>query len=161
AGLGGIGYLVSRSVNARQSRTLRDLGEEIIPQVAQRIQNFRRVKVKNGRTVWEITAADAQYFEQNDEIVVREPRMRLFVADGKREARVEGHEGHLRLNGREVNAITLHGDVTVHIDDLEVVTEEATYDHERDLITSNVAVTVRDKSMEVHGRGMEVEVGPQ
>src|SRR5262245_11969016 len=108
-GLAGIGYLVSRSVHARSSKVLRDLGDEILPQVAQRIQNFRRVKVKNGRTVWEITATDARYMEQSDEIVVREPRMRLFLDDGKREAHVEGQEGRLHVDGREVHSITLHG----------------------------------------------------
>ena len=45
--------------------------KELLPQVAQHIRNFRRVKVKDGRTIWEITAADAQYFEHQREIVVQ------------------------------------------------------------------------------------------
>ena len=155
----GIGYLTSRSVTARRPHTLRDLGEGFLPQVAQRIQNFRRGKVEKGRTVWEITAKDAQYFEQQDEIVVREPRMTFFLEG--RQARIEGAEGRLTLAGHELRTLTLRGGVAVRLDDLEVDTEEATYDRSRDMITSPALVTIRGRTLEVSGRGMEVEVGPQ
>ena len=80
--LGGIAYLVSSSVSARLDavRVVADL----LPQVAQRIQNFRRIKVKDGRTVWEITADDAQYFEDDNQIIVHEPRLTFFLKDGAR-----------------------------------------------------------------------------
>jgi LPS export ABC transporter protein LptC len=156
-----IGYLVSRSMTARQTGTLQRLGAEILPQVAQRIQNFKRVKVKDGRTVWEITAAEAQYFEEQAQIVVREPRMRFFLEDGEREARIDGREGRIKLDGRELDAITMHGAVTGRLDDLQLETEEATYDRTRDVITSPALVTVRGRTIELRGRGMEVDVGPQ
>ena len=56
AALGGIGYLVSRNVVAHRAHPLEELGRDFLPQVAQRIQNFRRVKVEHGRMMWEITA---------------------------------------------------------------------------------------------------------
>jgi LPS export ABC transporter protein LptC len=156
----GLGYLVSRNVAARRIDPLRALGEDFLPQVAQRIQNFRRVKVENGRTVWQITARDAQYFEQTGEIVVREPEM-TFYLDENRQAHVAGAEGRLMLSGRELQTLTLSGSVAVRLDDLELNTEEATYDRGRDLITSPTTVTLRGRTLEVRGRGMEVEVGPQ
>src|SRR5262249_36560589 len=90
AALGSIGYLVSRNVAARRTDPLRELGADFLPQVAQRIQNFRRVKVKNGRTVWQVTAKDAQYFEKTNQIIVREPHMTLYLDDGRREALISG-----------------------------------------------------------------------
>ena len=156
----GIGYLVSRNVAARRVDLIRELGEDFLPQVAQRIQNFRRVKVENGRTVWQITAKEAQYFEKRGEIVVREPEMTFYLQDS-REAHVAGAEGHLLLADREVQTITLKGNVAVRLDDLELHTEEATYDRARDLITSPVEVTIRGRTLDVRGKGMEVEVGPQ
>ena len=48
-GLAGIGYRVWRNVVARAPRSLAELGVELLPEVAQHIQNFHRVKVKNGR----------------------------------------------------------------------------------------------------------------
>lgn len=156
--VGGIGFLVARSVGHHQ---LADLGEDLLPQVAQRIQNFRRLKVKDGHAVWEITAQDAQYYESDNAMVVREPRLTVYLEDGSRQAHIAGAEGHLLLDGRELRSLTLKGAVSVTLDDLELKTEEATYDRARDLITSSVEVTVHGRQIDVRGRGMEVEVGPQ
>jgi LPS export ABC transporter protein LptC len=157
----GIGYLTSRSLLERRPQTWADLGKDFLPQVAQRIQNFRRVKMENGRTVWEVTAKDAQYFEQDSQIVVVEPRMTFFLEGGRREAHVTGSEGRIMLDGRELRSLTLRGSVAVRLDDLELQTAEATYDRERDMITSPTLVTIRGKEIELTGRGMEVDVGPQ
>jgi len=156
--LGGIAYLVSSTMSARLDPVR--LGAELLPQVAQRIQNFRRVKVKDGRTVWEITADDAQYFEDDNQIIVHEPRLTFFLKDD-RPCRVTGSEGKLSLDGRDIESVTLGGGVSVELDELVLETDEATYDRERDLITSPGAVTVRSRSLEVRGKGMEISVGPQ
>lgn len=161
AALGGLGYLVSQSMTARRAQVLHEIGRDLLPQVAQRIQNFRRAKVEDGRTVWEITAKEAQYFEQDNQIVVHEPRMTFFLEDRQRQAHVQGKEGRIMLDGRDVLSVTLRGGVAVHLDDLELMTEEATYDRTRDLITSPALVTVRGRTVELRGRGMEVNVGPQ
>lgn len=158
AAVGGIGVLVARSVRHRH---LPVLGDDFLPQVAQRIQNFRRVKVKDGRPVWEITARDAQYFASDDALVVREPRMTFYLDEGTRQAHVAGAEGHLVLDGRDLRTLTLRGGVSVRLDDMELQTEEATYDRARDLITSSAMVTVHGRLLDVRGKGMEVEVGPQ
>ena len=161
AALAGIGYEVSRTVGARRARTLADLGSDFLPTVAQHIRSFRRIKVEKGRTLWEITARDAQYFDKQDEIVVREPQMTLYLADGERRAHVSGAEGRLVLAGRELRTLTLRGGVTVRLDDLQLETGEATYDRARDLITSPGPVTMRGRTLDVSGRGMEVQVAPQ
>jgi len=157
--LGGIAYLVSSSMSARLDPVR--LGADLLPQVAQRIQNFRRVKVKDGRTVWEITADDAQYYEDDNQIIVHEPRLTFFLKDGDRPCRVSGAEGRLSLDGREIDSVRLGGGVSVELDELVLRTDEATYDRERDLITSPGAVTVRSQAVEVRGQGMEISVGPQ
>jgi LPS export ABC transporter protein LptC len=161
AALGGIGYEVSRTVGAHRARTLADLGSDFLPTVAQHIRSFRRIKVEKGRTLWEITARDAQYFDKQDEIIVREPQITFYLADGVRRAHVSGAEGRLVLAGRELKTFTLRGGVTVRLDDLEVETGEATYDRARDLITSPGPVRMRGRTLDVSGRGMEVQVTPQ
>jgi lipopolysaccharide assembly outer membrane protein LptD (OstA) len=60
-----------------------------------------------------------------------------------------------------VKALKLRGAVSVHLDDLELVTDEATYDREHDLITAPGVVTVHGRTLDVRGRRMEVDVGPQ
>jgi LPS export ABC transporter protein LptC len=161
AALGGIGYLVSRSVMARRTDMVSALGKDLLPHVAQRIQNFRRMKVEDGRNVWQITARDAQFLKETNEILVREPEMRFFLDEQAREALVRGAEGRILLAGSELRSITLRGEVVVRLDDLELRTAEATYDRASDLITSRARVTIRGRRLEVEGRGMEVEVTPQ
>jgi LPS export ABC transporter protein LptC len=161
AALGAIGYLVTRDVRARRVETLQELGTDFLPEVAQRIQNFRRVKMEKGRMIWEITAKDARYFEQENQVVVIEPKMTLFLKDSGRAAHLAGSEGRMTLEGREVKALKLRGGVSVHLDDLELVTDEATYDREHDLITAPGIVTIHGRTLDVRGRGMEVNVGPQ
>jgi LPS export ABC transporter protein LptC len=157
--LGGIAYLVSSSVSSRLDPVR--LGAQLLPQVAQRIQNFRRVKVKDGRTVWEITADDAQYFEDENQIIVHGPRLTFYLRDGERPCRVAATEGRLSLDGREITSVTLGGGVSVELDDLVLETADATYERDTDLITAPGAVTVRSRSLEVRGQGMEISVGPQ
>jgi len=161
AALGGIGYLVSRNVVAHRAHPLEELGRDFLPQVAQRIQNFRRIKVEHGRMMWEITARDAQFFEQENQIVVLEPRVTFFMKEEGRKAHLKGAEGRITLDGHEMKAVTLRGGVAVELDDMELETAEATYDRERDMITSPTLVTIRGREIELTGLGMEVDVGPQ
>src|SRR3989475_6993244 len=143
AALGGIGYLVSRNVVAHRANPLEELGRDFLPQVAQRIQNFRRVKVEHGRMMWEITARDAQFFEQEDQIVVLEPRVTFFMKEEGRQAHLKGSEGRITLEGHEMRAVTLRGRVAVQLDDMELEAEERTYDRAHALSTSPAAASVQ------------------
>jgi LPS export ABC transporter protein LptC len=159
AAIAGIGWQVSHGLWSRKTRTVHDLAD-FLPKVAQHIRNFRRVKVEHGRTVWEITAQDAQYFEKHDQVVVREPRVTFFMKDG-RQAQVAGTEGRLTIKEHELAAFTLKGSVKVDLNGLQLETEEAVYDREHDLITAPGPVALRGTTLEVHGNGMEIHVTPQ
>src|SRR5881394_12447 len=140
AALGGIGYLVSRNVVAHRAHPLEELGRDFLPEVAQRIQNFRRIKVEHGRMMWEITARDAQ---------VLEPRVTFFMKEDGRKAHLKGAEGRITLDGHEMKAVTLRGGVAVELDEMELQTAEATYDRAKDLITSPGDVTIRGRTLDV------------
>ncbi|HZP42805.1 MAG TPA: LPS export ABC transporter periplasmic protein LptC [Candidatus Binatia bacterium] len=160
----GIGFLVRRNVSARRAHTVLDLGADFLPEVAQHIQQFHRVKMENGRTTWEITARDAQYYQESKEIVVREPHMTFFLQRDGRQVHVSGAEGRLLLEGEsrsELRTLTLRGSVVVQLDDLQLKTEEATYDRATDLITAPQLVTIHGRTIDVRGQGMELRVGPQ
>ena len=161
--LTGIGYRVWRNVAERAPRSLGELGVELIPEVAQHMQNFHRIKVKNGRTEWEIKADDAQYYQKQNEIVVRVPEVTIYTEEGVQRAWLTGKEAHLGLvdDGKEVGSMELRGDVILWLDDLELRTDTATYDRDRDLITAPGAVTITGRTMNVNADGMEVDVTPQ
>jgi LPS export ABC transporter protein LptC len=161
--LTGIGYRVWRNVAERTPRSLGELGVELIPEVAQHMQNFHRIKVKNGHMEWEIKADDAQYYQKQNEIVVRVPEVTIYTEQGVQRAWLTGKEAHLGLvdDGREVGSMELRGDVVLWLDDLELRTDTATYDRDRDLITAPGAVTITGRTMNVNADGMEVDVTPQ
>lgn len=161
--LTGIGYRVWRNVAERTPRSLGELGVELIPEVAQHMQNFHRIKVKNGHMEWEIKADDAQYYQKQNEIVVRVPEVTIYTEQGVQRAWLTGKEAHLGLvdDGREVGSMELRGDVILWLDDLELRTDTATYDRDRDLITAPGAVTITGRTMNVNADGMEVDVTPQ
>ena len=161
--LTGIGYRVWRNVAERTPRSLGELGVELIPEVAQHMQNFHRIKVKNGHMEWEIKADDAQYYQKQNEIVVLVPEVTIYTEQGVQRAWLTGKEAHLGLvdDGKEVGSMELRGDVVLWLDDLELRTDTATYDRDRDLITAPGAVTITGRTMNVNADGMEVDVTPQ
>jgi LPS export ABC transporter protein LptC len=160
--LGGIGYQVWRNVLERTPRSLEELGMELLPEVAQHIRNFHRVKVKNGRMEWEITADDAQYFEKESAIVVRKPEMSLYTDAGVLQAWVASDEGRLVIAGQDqLTSVILTGAVILWLDDMELRTDQATYDRAGDLITAPGAVKITGRDMDVKAQGMQVDVTPQ
>ena len=161
AALGGIALATWQNVRAKQPRTIADLGADFIPDVAQHIQNFRRVKIKDGKAVWEVRADDAQYFQGDRQIVVRKPQITFYMEEEGRRAELVGAEGRLTLDGKELEAVTLEGEVVLVIDDLEFRTEEAHYDHQKDLIAAPGIVTIHGKTLDVRGHGLEVDVTPR
>jgi len=160
--LAGIGYQTARTMMVRKvDQMAKRIGEELLPQVAQQLRNFRRVKVEKGRTVWEITADDAQFFQGDGEVVVRSPKVTIHVENGRRHAYITGNEGRLHLDGTEVRAVDLVGDVKVQMDDLEFTTDRATYDEPDDVIHVPGDITLVGRTIDVRGHGLEMHVGPQ
>lgn len=163
AGLAGVGYQVWRNVGARAPQTLEKLGVELLPNVAQHMRNFHRVKVKDGQMEWEIEAADARYFDKDKAVVVRSPRLSLYTKAGVLQAWVTGEEGRLVLSPgeEELQSVVLTGSVILWLEDLELRTDVASYDRPRDLIIAPGAVDIKGRDMDVQAVGMEVDVTPQ
>jgi LPS export ABC transporter protein LptC len=160
--LAGIGYQVWRNVLERVPRSLQELGMELLPEVAQHIRNFHRVKVKNGRMEWDIKADDARYFEKESAIVVRKPELSIYTEAGVLQAWVASDEGRLVLAGQDqLTSVVLTGAVILWLGDMELRTDSATYDREGDLITAPGAVTITGRDMDVQAQGMQVDVTPQ
>lgn len=130
---------------------------QILPEAAQRLEDFHRIKLENGKMVWELRAREAQYFEGDQSAVVLGPRM-IFYTDGEERARLSGAEGHLTFDGTDLVSVEVRGAVSVEGDGYVVQTEQATYNHGRDAIVAPGAVRIAGGNLTVRGEGMNVAV---
>ena len=159
--LAGIGWQTWRSMQRSRLRDVAEVVKDLVPNVTQHIRDFRRVKMKDGQVVWEVEAREAQYFEKDDRVVVTAPRVVVYFDDGERRAELSGDQGHLDLADRELDAVRLEGAVRLLLDDLELTTDQATYERRRELVVAPGPVVVRGRALDVEAVGMEVELQPQ
>lgn len=158
--VGTVAGLVARSLWEQKRGELLSAGVELIPGVAQHIQNFRRVKVKEGRKMWEVAATDAQLFEADNVVVIRGALLKLHLEDGG-EIGLESDEGRVVLEERDVKRVELRGKIRVSLVDYTVEAEEAVYDDDADKISVPGKVHIYGKRVELTGTGMEVDVPAQ
>ena len=156
ASLAWIGYRVADTLRNRREQPLGS-ALRLLPDAALRLHDFRRVKLEDGRAVWEVSAREAQYFEDGNRAVVRRPEM-VFYADGGDKARVAGGEGSLSFDGADLRSVELHGGVHVEGSAYVIETEAATYERDRDVIIAPGTVRISGRNLEVQGNEMEVFV---
>jgi LPS export ABC transporter protein LptC len=153
-------FLVGRNLWRQRKQDLVRRGIEFLPGVSQHIQDFRRVKVQNGRKVWEVAARDAQYFEDDKTVVVRGATMQWFLKDG-RTVGLTGEEGRIILDGHAIVRVEVEGDIAVTLADYRVSTAQAIYDNQRAVITAPGPIEISGRALQLHGDGMEVDVDAQ
>jgi LPS export ABC transporter protein LptC len=157
--LGWVGYRVSRVLNARRQD---DVGSalRLLPDAVQRLQDFQRVKLEDGRVVWELSAREAQYFEDGHRAVIKGPEM-TFYTDGVKEGRLAAEEGSVIFDGADLRTVEMRVGVRVEGSGYVVETESATYERERDRIVAPGAVRIVGRNMTVRGSEMEIAVSEQ
>ena len=153
-------WLVQRGFVARRRADQARVIPELLPNVAQRIENFHRVKVENGRKVWEVSAREAQYLESEDVVVVDAPVVDVFLKDG-RTVGLRGKGGKVFLKARELQRVELQGDIDVQLDQYTLQTDTASYEADRGVIVAPGAVRIAGANFELHGEQMEINVAAQ
>src|SRR5262245_45048941 len=159
--VGAVGVQLVRSQWAQHLRSLRTRELDFLPQVAQRIQNFRRVKMEGDRKVWEVAAREAQYYEEDHQIVVDAPEVSFFVKDDQGTVSVKGKEGKILLDGREMDRVDLNGSIELRFRDYLVKTESASYKRTDDAVVAPGAVVVTGNGLSLSSDRMTVEMGSQ
>jgi LPS export ABC transporter protein LptC len=158
--LGAVAFQLLQNHWLQQLRSLRTAQLDFLPEVAQRIQNFRRVKMDGDRKEWEVAAREAQYFEDDHEIVVAGPEVSFYLKDGEGVVSLRGAQGRIRLDGREMDKVELEGGIEVQFQDYVVRTDRAVYERAADTVVSP-SVTILGNGMELHGERMTIEMGAQ
>src|SRR5712671_5751585 len=93
--IGAVGVQLGRSQWQQHLRGLRSAQLDFLPEAAQRIQNFRRVKMDGDRKAWEVAAREAQYFEDDQQVKVEGPEVSLFLKGDQGVVSVRGDQGKL------------------------------------------------------------------
>ena len=152
--------LLARSLWKQRQVGLQQRALDLLPYVAQRIKNFHRVKVVDGRKVWEVAAREARYFDETEMVVVQEPVVSVFLADG-RVVSLRGSEGTVYLGGRDLKGVKLAGNIDVQFGDYALHTESVHYEADRGVIIVPGRVQISGAVFDIQGEQMEVEVSSQ
>ncbi|HEY2388121.1 MAG TPA: LPS export ABC transporter periplasmic protein LptC [Candidatus Binatia bacterium] len=159
--LTGLGIQLARSQWQQHLRGIRSAQLDFLPQAAQRIQNFRRVKMEGDRKAWEVAAKEAQYFEEEQEVAVQAPEVRFYLKGDQSVVSVRGEKGTLFLSGRDMDRAELEGNIEVHFKDYVVKTDRAVYERSSDTVVSPAAVTILGNGLAINGGHMTVEMEAQ
>lgn len=154
------GVVATRVTRARLERELARQAADLLPDVAQRIQNFHRMKVDKGRKVWEVSAREARYHADDSLVIVAEPAVAFFLADGRSVA-LKGREGRVRLDGHELEHVDLEGDIQIQFGDYSMRTDSARYDRAADTIVAPGPVSVTGRELDVQGERFELDLDTQ
>jgi len=156
ASLAWIGYRVADTLTNRRQPAVGG-ALRLLPEAAQRLHEFRRVKLEHGHTVWQLSAREAQYFEEGQRAVVREPEM-VFYAEGEENGRLAGYKGSLRFDGTDQRSVEMSGGVRVEGSGYVLETDKATYERDRDTIMAPGAVRISGHNLAVSGSDMEISM---
>lgn len=133
---------------------------DLLPEVAQRIQDFHRVKFDGGRKIWEVSAKEARYFDDEGVVSVRGPVVEIYFEEGRSVA-LRGDEGKVILDGSDVESVEVEGRIDVKLDEYALRTDFARYETETDRIVVPGSVRVESAQVEFDGEAMEIDVGDQ
>jgi LPS export ABC transporter protein LptC len=158
--LAGGGWLLGRTLWQRRAEDLAQQALDLLPQVAQRIKDFHRVKVDGGRKVWEVAAKEAQYFQEDQLVVVKQPLVSFYVKDG-RVVSLRGDEGKVMLGKRDLQQVEVSGGIEVDLGAYALSADYARYEREPGVIIAPGDVHIRSDDLDLHGRDMRIDVEQQ
>ena len=161
--LGGLGYRLGASLWQQQQsdQKLQALAKDLTAEDGdQRMQDFRRVKMQDGKKVWEIAATQARFFEDRREVIVESPNVSLYVDNGDVIA-LRCREGRIQLGAesQDVVRMELRGDLEMQIGEYFLKTQQAIYDSAQNTISAPDAVQISGRGLTIEGRGYHVAIG--
>jgi LPS export ABC transporter protein LptC len=154
------GWLLGRQMWEQRRDDLAQQALDLLPQVAQRIRDFHRVKVDDGRKVWEVAAREAQYYQEEELVVVKQPLVSFHMKDG-RMISLRGEEGKVMLGERDLRQVEVSGGIEVTLGDYALRADFARYERDPDRIVAPGAVQIRGADFALSGQGMRVDVKEQ
>ena len=156
-----LGYLSTQVGKDPETRQLiKKLEAEAVEgESVQRMTEFRRMKMQDGKKVWEIVARQARYFSETNEVLIDTPEVSFYLSDGETVA-LRSQEGtvHLDGNSQDLLHVELRGELEMQIGDIALKTDQATYDRQKNTISSDGVLHIVGQGFTLEGRGYTVAV---
>lgn len=156
-----LGYLSSQvGKDPATARLIDELStpDETEETMVQRMTEFRRVKMQDDKKVWEIVARQARYFADTNAVVIDTPEVSLYFSDGEAVA-LRCQEGTVHLDGEsDLLHIDLRGNLEIQMGAISLKTDQATYDHQKNTISSAGVIHVVGQGFTLEGKGYTVAV---
>ena len=136
------------------------LGEQVIPELLQRIRDFHRVVTRRGEKILEISAREASYYRDRAAIEILEPRL-VFFHQGERVGSIEASKGTLVLDNTELASADLTGDVRLTLTKFEISADSMRYDRPQEQIQARGVTKVASPEIALEGRDMLFDLRAQ
>ena len=156
--LAGLGFVLGRTmINQQQATVQNPTVTDFEPEVSQRIKEFRRVKLKDGRKEWELTAEEAELLTDQNAVAITGPKLAFYGGDG-RDVEVKGAAGRVTLRDGNVQQIELSGGIDVTVGDYFVQTEKAIFFENINAIAAPGEVRLTSSEISLTGQAMLLEL---
>ena len=156
-----LGYLSSQvGKDPATARLIDELSTTDVTEetMVQRMTEFRRVKMRDGKKVWGIVARQARYFADTNAVIIDTPEVSLYFSDGEAVA-FRCQEGTVHLNGEsDLLHIDLRGNLEIQMGAISLKTDQATYDRQKNTISSDGVIYVVGQGFTLEGKGYTVAV---
>jgi LPS export ABC transporter protein LptC len=158
--LGGVAYKVGESIWIMKVKEIKKnplKALDYLPEAALHMRDFHRAKVENGRKVWEILGDEANYYKDQKQAVIKNPRFYYYDKKGEA-AETTGAVAKIFLNEKELEQLRLQGNIEVNYQGYKLKSEEAIYYPDKQQIVLPGKATVVSDGLAVEGSSMEVEL---
>ncbi len=136
------------------------LGEQVIPELLQRIRDFHRVVTRRGEKILEISAREASYYRDRSAIEIIEPRL-VFFHKGERVGSIEAEKGTLVIENTELASADLEGRVRLELTKFAITADAMRYDRRQEQIQARGITDVGSPELALKGRDMLFDLRAQ
>jgi LPS export ABC transporter protein LptC len=122
------------------------------------LNQFQRSEMKDGRKIWEVKAAQGQYFPLESKAMVKNAELFVYSKNGD-QVTLWAEAGTLYLNGPSLDRAEVQGRVrVVRNDEVTITTEAALYDKAKNLVEIPGFVRIESAQFEISGSAMSVDL---
>ena len=158
--LGGVVYKVAENILVMKVQEIKKnplKALDYLPEAALHMRDFRRAKIEDGRKVWEILGDEANFYKDQKQAVIKNPRFYYYDKKGET-AETTGEVAKLFFKEKELEQMQLQGNIQVNYQGYTLKSEEAIYLPDKQQIVLPKKATVVGEGLEMEGSSMQVEL---